>query len=250
MHVCGRPRLRPRTQADAEPLNALRNGLFKMVVEQLGRTNDLLSEKLRHRELRLRDELGGTLRALASQLHALRGSADKEISRVRAQYEQDKAEVIRDAKRESLVRGPCWMLVGSNVMLLVCVISHHALSSDWAEQTTDPPRPATATAFAAVAVAGQTHLSLGVVWAGPASPLHSMIQRPLDVLLLSRPPTWWTLGFGVQLAAEALAAAKEAASLMQKRSEEAQKSQLDELLGGMSANKSKKALQAKYSPNS
>lgn len=104
------PRLRPRTQADAEPLNALRNGLFKMVVEQLGRTNDLLSEKLRHRELRLRDELGGTLRALASQLHALRGSADKEIARVRAQYDQDKAEVIRDAKRESLVRGPLGVL--------------------------------------------------------------------------------------------------------------------------------------------
>ena len=75
-----------------------------MVVEQLGRTNDLLSEKLRDRELRLRDELGGTLRALASQLHALRGSADREISRVRAQYDTDKAEVTADAKRESLVR--------------------------------------------------------------------------------------------------------------------------------------------------
>ena len=35
VRVCGcvggwHPRLRPRTQADAEPLNALRNGLFKV----------------------------------------------------------------------------------------------------------------------------------------------------------------------------------------------------------------------------
>jgi hypothetical protein len=87
-------RLRPRTQADVEPLNALRNGLFKMVVEQLCRANDILSEKLRHRELRLRDELGGSLRSLAGQLHELRGSADREIARVRLQYDADKAEVL------------------------------------------------------------------------------------------------------------------------------------------------------------
>jgi hypothetical protein len=57
------------------------------------------------------------------------------------------------------------------------------------------------------------------------------------------------LRLSLQLAAEALAAAKEAANLMHKRAEEAQKSQLDELLGGMSANKSKKALLAKYGPD-
>jgi hypothetical protein len=49
-----------------------------------------------------------------------------------------------------------------------------------------------------------------------------------------------------QLAAEALAAQQETSALLHKRAEDAQKSQLDELLGGMSANKSKKALLAKY----